>query len=251
MIFGYQDYEGNELERRKILKLTKKQTPLRKTIKKYSYISINELYQHIYDDKDLHLGVKITKFPIETFCALCIMSSNDYFDNIPKVQFKTIIEVFSSNPLKYKQMITTKINKNRTSINNMKFYNIPIEYGVNFEVFSTFIIDCMKKNMSKCKDCNTYEELRNCALNNYKFKDDYFPTLNRLRSSAANLSWCLAYFGNGSIHSDIHVVKNPLSVNSDRESCFGWEFKDIYEKATISNVKFSDDVEKKDIYWCL
>lgn len=256
-VVGRIPYEGEELEKRLIEKQNNKFIRLDRLVQSSHYIDIDQLRELIINDSSWYGGNKSDcPYPVELFCVLAFMPGNDFFKSFPMVQFNTLWKVFTANPKKYGKMVIVDVDNPKSQCVASPIR--PLCYKIIRTIYLTFVWDCLKVAFPRCKDAQTLTDMLKDIPQFYtKYAPDpdtgespkvTIPSLGRLNSSAANLAWCLAYFGNGSIPDSKHTLDYPLAEDEDGNPKFGWELKDASKRATISNVKFSDRVPAKTSY---
>jgi hypothetical protein len=254
-----------------------KKTRNYKLIKCTEYININELYQNIINNDIWYGNCKsYCKNPVETICMLLFMCGNDYVNRLPGVGFVKIWEIFTNNVkngiignivIVKKMNNSIKINNNNN--NNENLNHIIYKYGINRKKFEYFVFLLFEKAYPRCfkssdkpnnliSFLNIYPKYYPPPSNdlielkkkqNKSIRYNYLPSIGRIRSTAANIAWCLAYFSNSHIQG--HIYANPLSKSKDNQYYrYGFSLIDEHKPPSPDNVTWSDYIDKRDIYWC-
>jgi hypothetical protein len=126
------------------------------------------------------------------------------------------------------------------------------KYGVHRALFESFVLLLLDKAFPRCKNkhewtldsfTSVYEE----TYKNAKRKID-LPTIGDIRGMAANISWCLAYFGNAYVKG--HQYAYSLSKTKDDYDKYGYKLIDPNKSPLYGNITFSGNVKEKNVYWC-
>ena len=248
-----------------------------KLIKQAEYIDIDRLYRNIIDMNLWYGGkclldgnsepiiknnnvVPACLNPVETLCTLLFMAGNDYVKRLPNVGFTKIWQVFTENATEYALGYMVLIRKrlrrrfpNTESPNLDSDDNIYVhKYGIHWDRFEKFVLLLFRKAFPKCtvKHSATLEDFLEAYPECYKNakRKVVLPTIGDIRGMAANLAWCLAYFGNSYVEG--HKYAYSLTVTEDGYDKHGYKLIDKDKSALYGNITFSGNVKEKDIYWC-